>query len=212
MSRKSKALEFVGEGFNFNITGRHILITDSMKSYVMEKISKIERFTNRIIDVNVIMDIQKLDQRVDIILKLGHMIIKSHGSSPDMYASIDQAADRIKEQILKYKDKMQDHHTTSRSDVDMNVNVLKASNEDDIVEVNNEIEEENRRRLLDKYQPHRIVSKETKPLKILTDGEAIMKMELSGDAFMIFRGEESHKLKIIYRRNDNNFGVIEPEA
>ncbi len=48
MSRKTKALEFVGEGLNFNITGRHIQITDAIKSYAMEKVSKIERFSNRI--------------------------------------------------------------------------------------------------------------------------------------------------------------------
>jgi len=38
-----------------------------------------------------------------------------------------------------------------------------------------------------------------------------MKMELSGDAFMIFRSEEDNKVKVIYRREDEDFGIIEVE-
>jgi putative sigma-54 modulation protein len=145
-----------------------------MKDYAIDKISKIERFMNRIIDVNVIMDIQRMDHRVEIILKAGNTKITSKASSTDMYVSIDQAVDKLEKQILRYKSKLQDHHAKGHAILNMTVNVLSPG----------EIEED--------------------------FDEAIMKMELSGDAFMLFKCEEDQKLKVIYRRQDENYGIIEP--
>jgi putative sigma-54 modulation protein len=211
MSRKSKAAEFLQEAYNITVTGRNVMVTDAMKDYAIEKISKIERFSNRIIDVVVTMDIQKFEHRVDIVLKVNHIKIKSQAITNDMYASIDKAVDKIEAQLLRYKEKLQDHQAKGIAAVDMNVNVLRFTDEE-LVDVNDEIEDENRRRLMDRYRPHKIVNKETLPLKTLTDGEAIMKMDLSGDNFLIYRSEESQRLKVMYRRNDGDFGVIEPEG
>ena len=62
------------------------------------------------------------------------------------------------------------------------------------------------------FLPHRIVAMEVGRLKILSDVEAIMKMELSGDSVMVFRSESNRQLKVIYRRQDGNYGIIAPEA
>lgn len=211
MSRKSKAAEFIQEQYDITVTGRNVMVTDAMKAYALEKVAKIERFSNRIIDANVIMDVQKFEHRVDIIIKVNNIKIKSQACTDNMYASIDKAVDKIEAQLLKYKTKIQDHQAKGHADVfDMNVNVLRPT--DEISEVNADIEEENRARLIDKYRPHHIVKREKKSMKTLTDGEALMKMDLSGDAFNIYRSEEDHKIKVIYRREDGDFGVIEPEA
>lgn len=213
MSRKSKAAEFLEEAYNISVTGRHVVVTDSMKDYAIEKISKIERFSNRIIDVVVTMDVQKIDQRVDIVLKVNNLKIKSHAVSDNMYASIDMAVHKIEAQLLKYKKKLLDHQNRVGAATDMNVNVIRSASEEELSVLNDEIESETRHRLMDKYIPHKIVSKTTRPLKTLTDGEAIMKLDLSGDSFLIYRCEESpgRDLKIMYRRNDGDFGVITPE-
>lgn len=211
MSRRSKAAEFLQEAYNINVTGRNVLVTDAMKDYAIEKVSKIEKFSNRIIDVLIIMDVQKSVHSVDIVLKTDNIKIKSEASTDNMYASIDKAVDKLETQLLRYKDRIQDHHAKKAAHIDMQVNVLRPA-DDELNEVNSEIEDENQRRLFDKYRPHQIVSKETHCLKTLSDGEAIMKMELSGDVFLIYTGEDTQKIKIIYRRNDGDFGVIQPEA
>jgi putative sigma-54 modulation protein len=213
MSRKSKAIEFLQDVYNISVTGRNVMVTDAMKDYAIDKVSKIERFSNRIIDVTVTMDVQRFEQRVDIVMKVEHLKIKSTASSDNMYESIDKAVHKLEAQLLRYKSKIQDHHLgKGLNTVDMNVNVLRAVQGDDILQVNEDIEDESRRRLMDKYSPHQIVSKETHTMKTITDGEAIMKMELSGDAFLIYRGEEDRKIKVIYRRGDGDFGVVQAEA
>lgn len=207
MNRKDKALEFANQNWDIQITGRHVQVTDPMKDYAMDKISKVERFINRIIDVNVIMDIQKLDHRVEIILKFGGMKISSAASSTDMYASIDKAVDRLEAQILRYKSRIQDHHAKGLTAIDMNVNVLKRPSEEELI--SDEIED--LRATENRFYPHPIIKQKTLPLKTLTYDEAVMKMELSGDAFLVFKSEEDQKLKVIYRRKDENYGVIEPQ-
>lgn len=210
MNRKSKALEFKDEGYNIQITGRNVQVTDSMKDYALEKISKIERFSPRLIDANVIMDIQKLDHRVEIILKFNHTKITSQAVSQDMYASIDKAVDKLETQLRRYKTKLQDHHAKKYAIETMNVNVFRSPvfEEEEESEFEVTVGEESSV----SYPSHEIVKQETLPLKTLTYDEAIMKMDLSKDAFLIFRNEADQKLKVIYRRNDGNYGIINPEA
>jgi putative sigma-54 modulation protein len=209
MNRKAKALEFVDEGYSIKITGRHVEVTDSMKAYALEKISKIERFNNRIIDVNVIMDIQKLEHRVEIILKVNDITVRSLACSNDMYASIDKAVDKIESQLRKYKTKIQDHHAKGLSAIDMKVNVWARPGKEEEEFFEEEEEEEN---FEETYEPHQIVKQEILPVKMLTDEEAIMKMELSGEAFLLFKHEADQRLKVIYRRPDGNYGIIEPQC
>lgn len=211
MSRKSKAAEFADVSYNIDVQGRNVLATEAMKDYATEKVSKIERFTHRIIDVSVILEVQKLVHRCDIVIKVDHIKIKGHASTDNMYASIDKAVHKIETQLLKYKDRIQDHQSRASEVMDMNVNILRAP-DIELLEVNEEIDEENQKRSFNKYRPHEIIQKDKKPLKYLTNEEAVMKMELSGDAFLIFRGESDRKIKVIYRRKDDQFAIIEPEV
>jgi len=48
------------------------------------------------------------------------------------------------------------------------------------------------------------------PLKTLSYQEAVMKLDLSHDPFMLFVNETDQKLKVIYRREDGDYGIIEP--
>jgi putative sigma-54 modulation protein len=211
MSRKSKAVE-LERAYDINVTGRHVLVTEAMKNYAMEKIAKIERFSHRIIDVNVIMDIQKLEHRVDILCWVDNLKIKSSASSEDMYASMDKAVDKLTEQLRRHKDRVQDHHSKTHEDMAMNVNVYQPLSGDDLFDINQEIDHDGDSQLLDKYRIHEIVNVETKPLKMLTHHEAILKMDLSENkSFMLFLSEEDQKIKLIYRRSDGNYGIIEPE-
>lgn len=207
MNRKTKALEFADAEYHIHVTGRHVQITDSMKDYAIEKISKIERFVNRIIDVNVTMDIQKLDHRVEIVLKVGNLKLSSHASTTDMYASIDMAVNKLEAQVLRYKSKMQDHHAKGHADLNMPVNVIKPQEIEEDLGIEENLDEQSKR-----FQPHRVVKQEVLPIKTLTYDEAVIKMEISGDPFMVFKNEADQKLKIIYLRDDENYGIIEPNC
>jgi len=206
MDRKTK-VQFQDQKYNIMVTGRHVEVTDAMKAYAIEKLSKLDRIAQQIIDVNVVMDIQKLQHRVDIIMKYGHTIIKSTGISTDMYISVDQAIAKLESQLKKYLNRLHDWHAKNRKVVDVPESIYEIVDEN---EVNVEIEKADSERH-EKELPHRILRTEKQSLKILTDQEAIMKMELSRAPCIVYRGEEDEKLKVIYRREDGHYGVISPE-
>lgn len=212
MSRKSKAAEFIDEEYSLTINGRNVLVTEAMKNYAIDKLSKLEKYGTRIIDVAVTMDIQRFEHQVDIIIKLNQVMIKSSASTDNMYASIDKAVDKVQAQLRKYKQRLQDHHAKPLEVVDMQVNVLRPAADNFIAEINDEIEDENLRQFDEEFKPHTIVKQETQQLKFLTLDEALMKIELSGDQFLVFRNESDRKINIIYRREDGDYGVLMPEG
>jgi putative sigma-54 modulation protein len=187
------------------------LITEAMKNYALEKLSKIERFHTHIMDVHVFMDIQKLEHLVSIVLKFEHFKIKVLASSSDMYASIDKAVDKLCHQLSRWKSRIQDHNKKRIPAVDIPVSILNRPYDDELDEFNLEIEQKAKKEREAAYRPHKVIGKKTLPLKILSLDEAIMKMELSGDHFLLFKGEEEGgRIKVIYRRSDGNYGIIEP--
>jgi len=197
-------------GYRLTIMGRNVYVTEAMKNYAFDKLSKIDRFHNHVLDLHVTLDIQKLEHSCVIILSFDHFRVKVAASSTDMYASIDKAVDKLQAKIRRWKSRIQDHHKKAMSAIDMQINVLQ-SPFDSLQEINEEIEISNKRSIIDEYRPPKVIGADTRPLKTLTTEEAIMKMELSDDNFMIFRGEEDRKLKVIYRRRDGNYGIILPE-
>lgn len=206
-NNKSKVATEEGQ-YNISITGRHVQVTDAMKAYAFDKISKLDRIAPRIIDVNVVMDIQKLNHRVDIVMKYAHTMIKSTASTTDMYVSIDQAIHRLQARLKRYLTRLHEHHAKNYAIVEVPEKVYPML---DLDEINESIEQETERELKTELVPHHIVRTEKQPLKILTDGEAIMKMDLSMQPIMVFRGEEDQKIRVIYRRDDGNYGIIFPE-
>lgn len=207
----AKFAEEDAQGYRLTILGRHMLITEAMKNYATEKLSKIERFHTHVMDIHVTMDIQHMEHVVDILVKFEHFRIKVHAGSSDMYASIDKAVTRLRKMMARWKDRIQDHTAKKVSTVDLHVNVVnRPYNEVD--EFNAEIEAENARDELKGLVPSAIIGTKKVPMKTMTTDEAMMKMELSGDSFLIFRGEDDQKIKLIYLRDDKtSYGIIQIE-
>lgn len=196
--------------YNIQIYGRHVQVTDAMKQHALAKLSKLERLHNHIMDIHVTMDIQKIEHSVTIVATLSHVTVKSHAVTHDMYVSIDQAVERLQRQLLRWKEKIQAHHNKKLSSVDIKVNVVqKPYNELD--EINAEIESEAKESMSKHLTPGHVIGEKTISIKDLAVEEAIMKLELSGDHFLLYRSEEDRKIKVMYRRNDGNYGIIHAE-
>lgn len=210
MTSKNKFTEEESLAYRVDIIGRNVQITDPIRAYVWEKLSKIERFHNHIMHLHITLDIQKVEHICTVILKIDHTQVKCQASSTDMYASIDRAMERLHSLLSRYKSRIQDHHRKKLSAIDIQVNVLhRPSSELD--EINAAIDEVNNQESMQTYGFGQIIGTETRPLKVLTIDEAMMKMDLSGDHFLLFRCEEDQKLKVLYRRSDGHYGLIQPE-
>ncbi|CAA6813866.1 MAG: Ribosome hibernation protein YhbH [uncultured Thiotrichaceae bacterium] len=92
------------------ITGHHIDVTSSMHNYAQEKISKLKRHFDQVLDVHMILKVKKLEHTAEAVLHLSGNRVFADATSHDMYAAIDSLADKLDRQVIKYKEKVQNHH------------------------------------------------------------------------------------------------------
>ncbi len=91
---------------NLNLTGVHLDITPAIRAYVLKKLERINRHFDHVIDVNVVMSVDKLQHKVEANVHVRGQEIHAEAIEPDMYAAIDALADKLDRQVLKYKEKL----------------------------------------------------------------------------------------------------------
>lgn len=90
---------------NLNLTGHHIDITPAIRDYVTAKIERITRHFDQVIDVSVILSVEKLKQKAEANVHVSGKDIFCETDHEDMYAAIDALVDKLDRQILKHKGK-----------------------------------------------------------------------------------------------------------
>ncbi len=95
---------------NLNITGHHIEVTPALREYVTGKVDKVIRHFDHVTSVHIILSVEKLVQKAEITLHVKGKDIFADSSDTDLYAAIDKLIDKLDRQVLKYKNKNQDHN------------------------------------------------------------------------------------------------------
>ena len=92
-----------------NLTGHHVDITDSLRTYVNEKFERLERHFDHINNVHVILEVNKVRQIAEAKLNVNGGEIFANSESQKMYAAIDDLVDKLDRQVIKHKEKMIRH-------------------------------------------------------------------------------------------------------
>ncbi len=95
---------------NLHMTGHHLEITPSIRDYVNTKMIRINRHFDHVIDVNMILSVEKLRQKVEANVHLSGKDIFAESENDDMYAAIDLLVDKLDRQIVKHKEKIKNKH------------------------------------------------------------------------------------------------------
>jgi putative sigma-54 modulation protein len=94
---------------NLSLSGHHLLITPAIRDYVRSKLDRVTRHFDHVIDVNVVLSVDKLRQQVTANLHIRGKDIHAECIDPDMYAAIDALADKLDRQVLRHKEKKNGH-------------------------------------------------------------------------------------------------------
>jgi putative sigma-54 modulation protein len=99
------------------VTGRHVEVTDDVRTYIEEKGSKLPRFYDRIHDVEVILDHESEQFTVEMIVRTDrkHTLVASE-TGPDTFALIDLIVDTMERQLTKHKEKNRNHRPDPKAD------------------------------------------------------------------------------------------------
>lgn len=88
-----------------NISGHQLELTDGLRDYVTEKMARIERHFDKITNVQVILEVEKLRQKAEAILHVSGGEVVANAEHADMYAAIDMLIDKLDRQLIKFKEK-----------------------------------------------------------------------------------------------------------
>ena len=98
---------------NLTITGHHLEITPAIRGYVEEKMGRVTRHFDQVIDVSVILSVEKLEHKAEVNVHVRGKDIYVESIDADMYAALDALADKLDRQIVKHKEKSGNVHRES---------------------------------------------------------------------------------------------------
>lgn len=96
---------------NLVISGHHLEVTPAIRAYVKNKMARVVRHFDNVIDAQVMLSIERLKHTAEITLRVRGKDIHCQASDENLYAAIDLLADKIDRQVIKYKNKVQNYAT-----------------------------------------------------------------------------------------------------
>ena len=171
----------------YNIRGEKVEITEAIKSYIVEKIGKLEKYFDNFEDVeaNVVIKIRGKEQKMEITIPTAQFTLRSEESHSDLYAAIDLTVDKLERQIRKNKTKI---NSKIRKNLIQSFDVV----------LEDTFEEE-----------AKVIKRKKIDMKPMDEEEAILQMEMLGHSFFVFNNVDTDCVCVLYLRKDGNYGLIE---
>ncbi len=176
---------------NVEITGRHVVVTPAIRSYVLKRLRKFSRIFGEDISFHVILDVIKDRHKAEVLLKSKILDLTGKGETADLYSSILLAVDKLEKQALKHKNKIIE---TKRH----------RAKEKSVVERSGI----GARRQTNKSLRSNVIHDEVAPKKPMDVDEAALELGQSEYPFVVFRNLESGAVNVLYRRKDGSLGLI----
>jgi len=174
------------------IRGRNLDITPRLQEYVEAKVTRLGRYLSTISEVRVDLAVENTRSDTDsqvaqFTVHSKKTILRAEERSDDMFASIDAVIDKLHRQIERYKGKRQQRIRGAEVEFDVTAEEPEEMPVGEIV---------------------RVKRFELYPMSVQ---EAIEQMELLGHDFFLFFNAEEAAINLVYRRNDGNYGLLQPE-
>lgn len=166
------------------IRGNKLEVTDSMKGYVKEKLSKLDKYlVDQKAKATVLVKIHNYLQKIEVTIPLKTLILRAEEEQEDFYAAVDLVINKLERQIRKNKAKLQKRDK-----------VKKEFNLDDLIPIEEDSEVVKRKKI------------EVKPM---SSEEAILQMDLLGHDFYMYKDSDTDTVNVVYKRKDGGYGIIE---
>ncbi len=167
------------------VTGRHLEVTPALKAYAEERVNHLARYSSLATEASVILTVEKYRHQAEVALNVNGVVIQAKEETPEMYASIDQAVEKIERQLKKHKDRLHNHRPRAEQ-------ALENGADPDTVPAVREL------------------TCERPTLTAMTPEEAARTLESGRDPFLVFRHGSSSQVNLVYRKADGTVGWIAP--
>jgi ribosomal subunit interface protein len=193
------------------ISGKSISVGDALRGRVSERTDEVLRkYFDGNYSGHITLSKDGFGFRTDCSLHLDSGItLEADSNAPDAYASADQALLMIEKRLRRYKSRLKDRsarksHVEAAAMAELTAPTLNAPSY--VIEAPGDDEHDEAG-----YSPV-IIAEATTSLKRLSVSEAVMELDLTGAACLVFQHGSSGRVNIIYRRTDGNVGWVDPPA
>ncbi|MHB8484031.1 MAG: ribosome hibernation-promoting factor, HPF/YfiA family [Nitrospiria bacterium] len=166
------------------ITGRHLDVTPTLKEYVESRLHKIEKYSFKISEVQVILDVEKYRHHAEMTLNLDGIVLQAEDETEEMYSTIDKVVDKIEKQVKKHKEKVTDHRIKPGG------------------------KQKSEEKFVSSLPLPNIGKEKTFELKPISQNEAIIQMEALQKDFFVYLDDENKNINLLYRRKAGDIGRI----
>jgi putative sigma-54 modulation protein len=174
---------------NVNISSKNLKASDYLLGIIESKFQKLDKYFKDDIDAHVTLSLEKGRQSIEATINARGVVFRAEDDSTDIYSGVDKVVDRLAGQMTKYKKKLVKRHKDK--------GIL---NFDDIPDI--DVPEE---------EPLAIARRKKFLLHPMSPEEAILQMELIGHTFFVFLNMETDSVGVVYKRNDDSYGLLETE-
>jgi putative sigma-54 modulation protein len=172
-----------------SVTFKNLDSSENLKSYVGDKLDRFDKYLYNPAEAKVVLSVEKFRHMAEINIIGDRLSIYGKEVTDDMYSAIDMVLDKLEKQIKKNKQKNRKHWSGSKS---RTKNLLA---EDSL-------------HLEDEATGHIIVRNiDYKPMDV---EEAVMQMDLVTDNFLVFTNARTDQVNVLYRRKNDDYGLIQP--
>lgn len=177
------------------VKAKNVDVSDTLQKYAEKKVEKLSKYFHSLKDATITQSVQKNTHIVEVTLEGDGILLRGEERSDNMYSSVDLVVDKLESQIKRFKGKLLERaHPGEPPKEHINDVLLEAEPVQDV------------------HHVPEIVRTKSFAMKPMSPEEAAMQMEMVNHDFYIFRNSESEDINAIYRRDDGNYGLIEPES
>ena len=186
------------------IRGKGVVISDALREYAERRINKLNKHFNNLHSATVVQSIQGQTHGVEVQLEGDGVKVRCEERGSDLYAALDRVSDKLERQLQKFKGRC--HKNASTHAHHAHHHHHHYGHHGEVVSLRNAplIEEE------EEPITGRIVRHKRFEIKPLAPGEAVLQMELLSHDFFVFQNAQSGEVNVLYRRDDGNYGILEP--
>lgn len=198
-----------------SVAFRQMDTSEAVQRYASDKLQHIlKKYVQGMdVDSQVVFSLERYQHVANFTINVNGLTLKCVEKSDNMYSSIDVALDKVERQMNRFKSRIRSHRPDSRRR-SLSMQVLSAAPEVDAAPAEAPASDAAPVEPTASRTGGHIttLSREHMEAPYLSPDEAILQIELRHAPFLVFTNKETEHINVLYRRDDGNFGLIEPEA
>ena len=169
------------------ITGKNFNTYQHLEDTIEKKLEKLDKYFSEDIEAKVVLSQERNKDKIEVNINAKGAQFRTEQVADDIYEGLDKAIDKLSRQMSKFKGKLQRKYQDNKS---VRFEAIPAPEAEDA-------------------EVGKGVKTKKVELRPMSAEDAVLEMEMSGHDFFVFLDEETDRVNVVYKRKDDNYGVLE---